>query len=228
MTTNNDWLSVPAPDQWMTGWDKYHKKLLEVPEEQLKFMGFIAHPVQVVGSHMRGNYQNMNILELGCGDGRYACFLAKLGCNVYAIDALKSAVEITKKRAKVMGVEDRIKVELKDMDGWDIPKNKYDVIIAVQVLQYLFDRAIPRLKEIAGAVKSGGYVVYCGNIPPHFDTDPPIRFIYKNELEELFEGWTFLSFGQDKRLIRADDLRGYIWTVVRKPNGKEEKQEKRE
>lgn len=223
MTSNNDWIAVPAPDQWMTGWDKYHKKLLQAPEEQLTFMGFIAHPVQVLGSHMRGNYQNMNILELGYGDGRYACFLAKLGCKVHAIDALKSAVEITKKRAKVLGIEDQVKAELKNMDGWDVPRDKYDVIVAVQVLQYLFDRAIPRLKEIAEAVKPGGYIVYCGNILPHFDTDPPMKFIVQEELEELFNGWTFLSLGSDKRLLRPNDLRGYLWTVVRKPNGKDEK-----
>ena len=87
MTEKKDWLNVPAPDQWMTGWDNYHKKLLELPEDQLTFLGFIAHPVQVVGSHVRAKENEINVLELGCGDGRYACFLAKLGCNVYAIDA---------------------------------------------------------------------------------------------------------------------------------------------
>ncbi|NHJ40698.1 MAG: class I SAM-dependent methyltransferase [Asgard group archaeon] len=223
MTTEKEWLNVPAPDQWMTGWDNYHKKMLEAPDEQLKFMAFIAHPVQVVGGHIMGNAKDMNVLELGCGDGRYACFLAKLGCNVYAIDALKSAVELTEKRAKVLEVEDNLKVELKDMDGWDIPKGKYDVIVAVQVLQYLFERAIPRLKEIAEAVKPGGYVVYCGNVLPHFDTDPPMKFIVKEELEEIFKGWTFLSDGHDKRLLRPNDLRGYLWVVVKKPNGDEEK-----
>ncbi|NHK31783.1 MAG: class I SAM-dependent methyltransferase [Asgard group archaeon] len=222
MTDEKDWLEISTPDQWMTGWDNYHKKMLELPEEKLKFLAYIAHPVQVVGSNIMSKASDMNVLELGCGDGRYACFLAKLGCIVYAIDAGKSAVELTKKRAKALEVEDNLTVELRDMDNWDIPKNEYDVIIAVQVLQYLFDRAVPRLKEIAQAVKPGGYVCYCGNILPHFETDPPMRFIVKDELEEIFKGWTFYSFGQDKRLLRPNDLRGYLWIVAQKPNGKEE------
>jgi 2-polyprenyl-3-methyl-5-hydroxy-6-metoxy-1,4-benzoquinol methylase len=225
MTDDKDWLQVPAPDQWMTGWDNYHKKLLEQSDEKLAFLGFIAHPVQVVGSHVMSNAADMNILELGCGDGRYACFLAKLGCKVYAIDAGYSAVEVTKKRAKALDVSDKLTVELKDMDGWDIPKNEYDAIIAVQVLQYLFDRAVPRLKEIMEAVKPGGYVCYCGNILPHFETDPPMKFIEKEQLEKLFKGWTFYSFGQDQRLLRPNDLRGYQWIVAQKPNGEEEKKE---
>ncbi|NHJ48613.1 MAG: class I SAM-dependent methyltransferase [Asgard group archaeon] len=224
MTEEKNWLQVPAPDQWMTGWDNYHKKLLELPDEKLAFLGFVAHPVQVVGSHVMSKATEMNILELGCGDGRYACFLAKLGCKVYAIDAGKSAVEITEKRAKACNVEDKLTIELKDMDGWDIPKNEYDAIVAVQVLQYLFDRAVPRLKEIMQAVKPGGIVCYCGNILPHFETDPPMTFIVKEELEEIFKGWTIFSFGQDQRLLRPNDLRGYQWIVAQKPNGEESKE----
>ena len=221
MNEHKDWLEVPAPDQWMTGWDNYHKKLLEQSLEKLKEFVFMNPAVQVVGEQIYSTAKGLNVLELACGDGRSSCFLAKLGCEVYAIDALMSAVEITEKRAKAFEVTDRVKVEQRDMDGWELEPESYDIIIATQCLQYLFDRAVPRLKEIATAIKPGGFIAYSGNILPHFETDPPMRFITEEELREIFNDWIFYSFGKDQRLLKANDLRGYIWISAQKPNNNE-------
>ncbi|MBN1328127.1 MAG: class I SAM-dependent methyltransferase [Candidatus Heimdallarchaeota archaeon] len=217
MSSEKNWLEVPAPDNWMTGWDNYHKKLLEAPDETFNDLMFITPPVQVIGTKLFGLEKGLRALELACGDGRYSCFLAKLGCKVDAIDALQSAVDVTIKRVKILGLSESVKVEKKNIDGWVIEPESYDIIVATQCLQYLFDRAIPRMKEIAKAIKPGGFFAYSGNIPPHFDTDPPMKFIYEEELREIFHGWTFHSLGKDERLIRPNDLRGYIWIVVEKP-----------
>ncbi|NHJ03466.1 MAG: class I SAM-dependent methyltransferase [Candidatus Heimdallarchaeota archaeon] len=223
MTEQKEWLEVPALDQWMTGWDNYHKKLLERPVEKLKEFVFMNPAVQVVGEQLYNSAKGLKVLELACGDGRAACFLAKLGCDVYAIDALKSAIEITKKRAEAFEVSERINAEQKNIDGWELEPESFDVIIATQCLQYLFDRALPRLKEIADAIKPGGFVAYSGNILPHYETEPTMRFITEKELREIFDGWTFYSFGHDLRLLRPNDLRGYIWVSAQKP--KDEKEE---
>ncbi len=222
MNSKKEHLKVQAPDKWMNGWDNYHKKLLEGSDEQYKNLTFITQPVQVIGMKIYGKGECLKALDLGCGDGRYACFLAKLGCKVHAIDALESAIEVTSRRAKVLGLEKQVIAKQKNIDDWTLEPESYDIIVAVQVLQYLFDRAIPRLKEIAAAIKPGGMVAYSGNIPPHFKTDPPMKFIYEEELREVFKGWTLLSVGRDERLRRPDDLRGYVWIVAQKA-GEEEK-----
>ncbi|NHJ85170.1 MAG: class I SAM-dependent methyltransferase [Asgard group archaeon] len=223
MTQENEWLAVPAPDEWMNGWDKYHKKLLEAKDEDLQEVIFISHPIQIVGTLVyKSEKKPLKALDLGCGDGRTACFLAKLGCEVEAIDALKSAVDVTNKRAKVMGLSDKVKAEQKNIDGWELKPESYDIIVAIQCIQYLFDRAIPRLKEISQAIIPGGVVAYSGNILPHFDTDPPIRFIVEEEIKEIFKGWINHSLGKEERLLRPNDRRGYLWTVEQKPDNKEE------
>jgi 2-polyprenyl-3-methyl-5-hydroxy-6-metoxy-1,4-benzoquinol methylase len=222
MDTEKKWSDVPAPDKWMTGWDNYHKKILEGSNVALKDLTFITPPVQVVGMSIYGKGKGLQALDLGCGDGRYACFLANLGCEVHAVDALESAVEITNKRAKALGLEKLVKTEQMDIQDLPLKAESYDIIIAMQVLQYLFDEAIPKLKEIAAAIKPGGFVAYSGNIEPHFETDPPMKFILEKELREIFGAWTLLSVGQDERLLRPGDLRGYVWLVAKKP-GKEEK-----
>jgi len=223
MDSEKNWLNVSAPDKWMTGWDNYHKKLLEAPDENFKELMFITPPVQVVGTKLLEGEKGLRAIDLACGHGAYACFLAKLGCKVEAIDALQSAVDVTIKRAKILGLIDSMKVEKRNIDGWDFEPESYDIIVATQCLQYLYDRAIPRIKEIAKAIRPGGFFAYSGNIPPHFETDPPMKFIYEEELREIFQGWIFHSVGKDERLLRPNDLRGYLWIVVEKP--KEEKEE---
>jgi len=226
MDSEKKWLDVPAPEKWMTGWDNYHKKILEGKDEFLEDLTFITPPVQVIGMSIYGKGKGLQALDLGCGDGRYACFLGKMGCNVLAVDALESAVEITNKRAKILGLDNQVKSELVNIQDMLLKPESYDIIIAMQILQYLFDSAVPKLKELATAIKPGGFLAYSGNIEPHFETDPPMRFITEKELRNIFDGWTLLSVGQDERLLRPGDLRGYVWIVAQKPDGEENKDKK--
>ncbi|TFG06986.1 class I SAM-dependent methyltransferase [Candidatus Thorarchaeota archaeon] len=218
---DREWVSVPAPEGWMAGWGKVYKELLDTPEEELRDLNVSRVPRELERALKVAeiNPSALDILELASGDGSVACYLAKLGATVEALDALEIAVEVTRRRAKALGLEERLTARLRSIDGWDIPHGKYDVIVALQCLQYLFDRAIPRTKEILEAIKPGGFFVYSGNILPHFETDPPIRFITREELQEMLEGWTLHSFGEDEILLKKDDLRGYIWVVARKPIG---------
>ncbi len=210
---------VPAPKQWMAGWSKIYKELLEHSDDELRDLDISRVPRELERAFKVAevDVSDMNILELASGDGSVACYLAKLGATVEAVDALEVAVEVTKLRARALGLEDGVTARVENIDGWRIPKGEYDVIIALQCLQYLFDRAIPRTKEILDAIEPGGFFAYSGNIPPHFETDPPIRFITRDELEHLLSEWTLHSFGEDEILLKKDDLRGFIWTVARKP-----------
>lgn len=83
-------------------------------------------------------------------------------------------------------------------------------------MQYLFDRTLPRFKELQEAVIDNGFYVYSGNILPHFETDPPMRFIVESELRAVLTDWKVFSLGQEERILRENDKRGYIWTVSQK------------
>ena len=226
MNVGNSKIDVPAPDKWMTGWDNYFKKLLRQSDEELTDLTAVYHPVQMVARMLHGNKEELTALDLACGTGETSCFLAKIGCKVTAIDALPSAIEITKKRAELLKIPDKVDAKVKNIDGWGIDPESYDIIIATQCLQYLFKRAVPRLREFATAIKPGGILVYSGNIPPHFDTDPPMKFIYPIELKEIFNGWTMINIGTDERLMRPGDLRGFAWIVAMKKKEEEEENSK--
>ncbi|MGY5870757.1 MAG: class I SAM-dependent methyltransferase [Candidatus Thorarchaeota archaeon] len=212
-------VNVSAPKKWMDGWDKIYSEMLSASDEELTQLDVgpriqqLEHALAITKS----DTQNMNVLELGCGGGSVACYLAKIGCQVVAVDALASAIAVAQRRSKILNLNDNVLFKLDDMDGWPIEPESYDVVIAIQCLQYLFDRTVPRMREAIAAVKPGGFFVYSGNILPHFETDPPIRFVSEQELKNELDGWTFHGFGKEERLMKPGDLRGYVWTVARKP-----------
>ncbi|MFO7837629.1 MAG: class I SAM-dependent methyltransferase [Candidatus Thorarchaeota archaeon] len=212
-------ISVSAPEEWMGGWNRHYGDLLESQDEQL--LDFVPpHPITRLQHAFKIeeiDAEEIEALELACGDGKSTCTLAKWGASVTAMDALDSAVKLSKKRAKIVGVSDRIRFLKGDIDSWPIGSSSYNVIVAIQILQYLFERAIPRLQEIKNGVRPGGFLVYSGNVEPHFETDPEIRFITETELTEILEGWKIHSIGKEEVLIREEDRRGYIWVVAQKP-----------
>jgi SAM-dependent methyltransferase len=212
-------IHVTAPKKWMDGWDKIYSQMLTLSDEELTRID-VGHRIQQLEHAIaitESKTENMNVLELGCGDGSVACYLAKIGCHVVGIDALASAIAVAQRRAAILNLNDAVEFKLDDMDGWPIKPESFDVVITLQSLQYLFDRTIPRLREAIAAVKPGGFFVYSGNILPHMNTDPPIRFITQDELKSELQDWTFHGFGVEERLLKPDDLRGYVWTVARKP-----------
>jgi 2-polyprenyl-3-methyl-5-hydroxy-6-metoxy-1,4-benzoquinol methylase len=212
-------IDVVAPKKWMDAWDKIYSQMLTKPDEELSRVE-IGHRIQQLEhafaiTDIKTN--GLKILELGCGDGNVACYLARLGSHVVAVDALASAIAVAQRKSRILELMDRIEFRLDDIDGWPIEPESYDVVIALQSLQYLFDRTIPRLREAIAAVKPGGFLVYSGNTLPHFDTDPPIRFVTEDELKMELDGWILHAFGIEERIIKPNDLRGYVWTVARKP-----------
>ncbi|MBY9000715.1 MAG: class I SAM-dependent methyltransferase [Candidatus Heimdallarchaeota archaeon] len=209
------------PDKYMQGWDNlYNKNLDETKLDELP-PHFVHYAVLEFSFFILGQENtDKKALELATGDGVDACYLAQLGFDVTALDILSSSVDLTKRRADALNVSDKITVIEGDMNKFALKPKSYDVISAVQCLQYLFDRALPRMYELLDAIKPGGYFLYGGNVKPHFKTDPPVRFITLKELRQALKGWKIHSLAREERLVRPGDRRGYVWVVAQKPENK--------
>ena len=104
-------------------------------------------------------------LDLGCGEGADACWLAERGWTVVAADISDTALQRAAAAAEARGLGDRIEVAQHDLSG-SFPDGTFDLLSA-QFLHSMipFDR--PRvLRHAAGAVRAGGLLLIVDHAGP--------------------------------------------------------------
>ncbi len=111
-----------------------------------------------------------HVLELGCGTGEDAVYLAQRGVRVHATDGADAMLEIARGKAEIQGVGDRITFEQHDLVSLDpnnpptpphshTPKQKYDGCFSnFGALNSLPDRR-PLAEALARWIRPGGRLV---------------------------------------------------------------------
>lgn len=138
-------------------------------------------------------------LDLGCGEGADACWLAERGWTVVAVDISDTALQRATAAAEAKGVSDRITFTQHDLSE-SFPDGTFDLISA-QFLHSMipFDR--PRLlKQAAAAVRPGGLLLIVDHAGP-----PP----WPSKLDHHHH-----EFPSAEEVIAALDL-GDAWERVR-------------
>lgn len=112
-------------------------------------------------------------LDLGCGEGGDAVWLAEKGWRVTAVDISETAIQRAKAEAEARGIRDRIVFERHDLSD-SFPDGTYDVISA-QFLHSTVRLERPAiLRTAAGAVAPGGLLVIVDHAaPPPFSKKVP-------------------------------------------------------
>ena len=95
----------------------------------------------------------LTVLDIGCGEGKDAVYMAQQGCNVTAFDVTESGIRKLKKLALNRSVE--IDAFVADINDFEINK-QYDIIYSTGTIQYLFDENISSFfKKINNMTKIG-------------------------------------------------------------------------
>jgi thioredoxin reductase/SAM-dependent methyltransferase len=125
-------------------------------------------------------------LDLGCGEGADAIWLARQGWRVTAADISRVALERAAGYAAESGVADRIDWQRHDL-GTSFPEGEFDLISA----QFLHSRGnLPReeiLRTAAAAVAPGGVLLIAGHagFPPwEHNPHPEVHFPTPQEVLE--------------------------------------------
>ncbi len=108
-----------------------------------------------------------NIIDIGCGLGRWSTFLAfRFNGYVVGVDASEKMVCLAKKRAEILGFSN---IDFHNMNIFKLgfKDNSFDLAFTVTVLQHLIDTKIWRngIKEICRVTKSGGEIVILETAP---------------------------------------------------------------
>jgi 2-polyprenyl-3-methyl-5-hydroxy-6-metoxy-1,4-benzoquinol methylase len=101
--------------------------------------------------------RHANVLDVGCGQGRDAVFIARLGHGVTALDLSPTGIAQLRKVAAKEGLE--IRAEVADIRLYE-PAGRFDVIVLDRTL-HMLDRAdrIAVLARMLACVAPGGHVL---------------------------------------------------------------------
>ena len=102
--------------------------------------------------------EGMYVLEVGCGVGATACYMAKnLGCRILGVDIRPSMVERARERANRERVEDRVEFRVADATDLPFEDDFFDVVLVESVTTFIEDKAAA-IGEYARVARPGGCV----------------------------------------------------------------------
>lgn len=79
----------------------------------------------------QSDFKNKHALDIGCGAGKYLKILQTAGFRTDGIDSSETSIEMTK---ELLG--DDSGIFLADMYEYEIPKNKYDLVISILTIHH--------------------------------------------------------------------------------------------
>ncbi len=102
--------------------------------------------------------RDTRVLDVGCGVGATACYLAKeYGCNVVGVDLRKSMVTLSDERARKEGVASLVEFRVADAQDLPFDDAHFDVALCESVATFVEDKQRV-VSELARVVKPGGCV----------------------------------------------------------------------
>jgi SAM-dependent methyltransferase len=128
-------------------------------------------------------------LDLACGPGRHAIFLAQRGWRVTAVDASRVGIELLKKNALASGVLVDARVADLERNGFEIEREAYHLI---GVFYYLQRDLFPRIRA---GVKAGGIVIAAIHMMDDSPDAHPVNEDYllqPGELRAEFRDWEIM------------------------------------
>jgi SAM-dependent methyltransferase len=107
---------------------------------------------------------DMQVLDLGCGDGTTAIPEARLGANVLGVDIAANLVAAGNKRAKEEGLNNCTFQEGDAADLKGIEDNRFDVVVSIFGAMFAA-KPLDVAKEMVRVTKPGGKIVMGNWIP---------------------------------------------------------------
>ncbi len=150
---------------------------------------FEPHPLLV---RYAGELSGGDALDLACGRGQNAIWLAEHGYRVDAIDISPVALALARAEAARRGLT--VNFIEADLDTYVLPIAAYDLIA---VFYFLNRQLFP---AIQAALRPGGWLFYetfnTGRLAsdPHI---PPAYLLEPGELPRRFAGWRIMEAGDD-------------------------------
>jgi SAM-dependent methyltransferase len=131
-------------------------------------------------------------LDLACGTGRHAVFLAEKGWNVIAVDNSRVGIEIAAERAKQKGVEVDFRTADLEKGEFAIEPEAYDLICDFYYLQRELFAPMKAGVKPGGIIVSTVHIYGAGEEAGNF-------LLLEGELREYFRDFEILHYHETSR-----------------------------
>ena len=129
-------------------------------------------------------------LDLGCGYGRAAVYLARRGWTVDAIDFVDLAIAGAERRAAAAGVADLIDFHVSSVTDLPFLAGPYDFALDVGCMHNFDDRQLAAYRsELARLLRPGALYLLFAHLraePIEYDEDGRPRWLPETDLYDLF------------------------------------------
>jgi cyclopropane fatty-acyl-phospholipid synthase-like methyltransferase len=164
----------------------------------------------------RGGFKG-EVLDLGCGTGHNALFLAARGLKVHGVDRVPVAIE--RARANAAAVGSTATFEVVDVLNWKKPGKKYDTLLDSALFHVFSDEDRATYIRILGSlVKANGVLHILCFSDQEPGTDGPRR-IAERELIDLLnmKGWLVEEIAEARyeTTMHPDGARAWLATFQR-------------
>lgn len=168
------------------------------------------------------------VLELGCGAGRNAIFMAGQHCTVDAVDLSQEAIDWGKERIRESGGM-QINFVCKNIFELDIMPESYDFVYDSGCFHHLLPhRRIGFAERILHALKPGGYFGLVCFAAGSMGAEITDWEVYRerslkgglgyteDKIRAIFEAFELIEFRRMKSLEQTDERfgRDFLWTVL--------------
>jgi tellurite methyltransferase len=162
----------------LAGWDEQYRKQVESAMER----EFVPNPLIVEAAR---DLHPGRALDLACGTGRNALWLAEHGWNVTAVHVSPTAIEILRRRANGL----RIEAQLADLEdpAFTIEPTSYDLV----AMCYYFERRL--IEPCKRGVVPGGVMVAIALLKEPGKELSTFR-LQPGELRGYFADWEILHY----------------------------------
>ncbi|MFA5000431.1 MAG: methyltransferase domain-containing protein [Patescibacteria group bacterium] len=154
-------------------------------------------PSQILSLIWKNFLPNRKILDLGCGQGIDSLFLSKNGFSVTAIDSSDVAINQIKIKKDEFKL-DNLELICGDINDFNIEKNKYQVIICRNVLNFLDkNKALRILKSLQDNIQKGSYIiieVFTKDDPSFLSDNKFTSYFEEQELLNIFSGYKIFYY----------------------------------
>ncbi len=110
-----------------SGWDRIYR--------QRGDLGYAVLPKVVRAARIFQQRGYRDVLDLGCGTGKHAVFLAEKGFSVQATDLSPAGLEIAERKARSLGL-DNVRFSQHDMKVVPFPNESFDAVICTWTIYH--------------------------------------------------------------------------------------------